>query len=208
MCPCPFPFCFRGEEESPQSFDYRRYSWNQPKPAITQQSLSSASMPHLHQLAWRVIFYMLFWSNSDMLQRQQNAAKKLLMKENKTWLMLSNGNQKNCRSSRTQWCHGSPKGLPQLELRKHLRCTEGEKPSTHPARVRTMRSGRSSCRWKMDWHDEAASLTQSIKARISLGADCFSLTWKSDPGDGGAWIHERGCKSQLFFPNVQLCALM
>lgn len=116
---CHFPLCWGweegggvrwgvGEKGVPQSFDYRRYSWIQPKPAITQQSLPTASTPHLHQLAWRVIFYMLFWSNSDMLQRQQNAAEKPLMKENETLLMLDHVNQQIAERSLTQRCHGGP----------------------------------------------------------------------------------------------------
>lgn len=80
----------------------------------------TASTPHLHQLAWRVIFYMLFWSNSDMPQRQQNTAEKPLMKENETLLMPDNVNQQIAERSLTQRCHGSPAGPPQLEVRRHL----------------------------------------------------------------------------------------
>lgn len=121
----------------PQSFDYRRYSWIQPKPAITQQSLPTASTPHLHQLAERVIFYMLFWSNTDMLQRQQNAAEKPLMKENETLLMFDNVNQQIGQRSLTQRCHRSPAGPPQLEVRKHLRCTNDCKACARPSRTWT-----------------------------------------------------------------------
>lgn len=66
---------------------------------------------------------MLFSSNSDMQQRQQNAAEKPLMKENETLLMLDNVNQQIGERSLTQRCHRSPAGPPQLEVRKHLRCT-------------------------------------------------------------------------------------
>lgn len=69
----------------------------------------------------------------DMLQRQQNTAEKPLMKENETLLMLDNVNQQIGERSLAQRCHWSPTGLPQLEVRKHLRRTNDWKARTRPS---------------------------------------------------------------------------
>ena len=71
------------------------------------------SMPHLRQLA-SLYSTCCFWSNSDMLQRQQNVAEKRpVMKENETLLMSYYVNQQHRlhgRRSRLRstWCHSRP----------------------------------------------------------------------------------------------------
>lgn len=74
---------------------------------------------------------MLFGSNSDMLQRQQNAAEEPSNEKKEVLLMPDNVNQQIDKRSLTQWCHRSLTGLPQLEVRKHLRCTNDCKACTH-----------------------------------------------------------------------------
>ncbi len=54
------------------------------------------------------------------------------MKENETLLMPDHVNQQIAERSLTRRCHRSPTGPPQLEVRKHLRCTndcESVRPS-------------------------------------------------------------------------------
>lgn len=124
-----------GKGAGPQSSACRRYSWISPEPAITQQSLSRC------QRASSSPINIAGDSPHAVLIKRYKGSKmqpiKPLMKENETLLRPDHVNQQIDERSLTQRCHRSPAGPPQLEVRKHLRCTNDCKACAHPSCIRT-----------------------------------------------------------------------